>query len=134
MAEFVRVVAWFGAVTTTVIVVLLPAAQVGRVQVTEMLALFVQVQPPLDGVTDTNVTPGGSVSVTVTLFASDGPTLLTLRLYEMAPAALTVAGPVLSISRSAEAFTVVVALDVLLTGTGSVVVEPMVTEFVSEVG
>ncbi len=52
-AVFVIVVAWFGAVTTTVMVVDEPVAQVARVQVTEMLALLLHVQPPLDGVTDT---------------------------------------------------------------------------------
>ena len=52
-ASFVRVVGWFGAVTTMVMVVLAPAAQVARSQVTEMLALLLQVQPPLLGVTET---------------------------------------------------------------------------------
>jgi hypothetical protein len=61
-----------GAVTVTVMTgAVAPAAKAGRVQVTEMLALFVQVHPaPL---AETNVTPAGSVSVTETLAASDGP-------------------------------------------------------------
>ena len=75
MAVLVSVAPWAGAVTTMVSVVVAPVAQVARVQVTEMLPLLVQAQPPLDGVTDTNVTPAGRVSVTVTLLASDGPAL-----------------------------------------------------------
>ena len=44
-AVFVSVVAWAGAVTTIVKVVLDPVFQVARVQVTEMLPLLVQAQP-----------------------------------------------------------------------------------------
>ncbi len=78
-AAFVTVVGWFGAVTTMVIVVLDPAAQVARSQVTVMLPKLLQVQPPLLGVAETNVTPGGRVSVTLTLVASDAPALATSR-------------------------------------------------------
>ncbi len=73
---FVSVVAWAGAVTMIVNVVLDPVFQVARVQVTEMLRLLLQPQPPLDGVTDTKLTPAGSVSVTLTLLAFDGPRLV----------------------------------------------------------
>jgi hypothetical protein len=50
-----------------------PAASEGRVQVTETLPELVQVQPV--PVAETNVTPEGRVSVTVTFAASDGPLL-----------------------------------------------------------
>ncbi len=76
-ALLVSVVAWLGAVTTMVNVVLEPEFQVALVQVTEMLALLLHVQPPLDAFTETNVTPGGSVSVTLTLLAFDGPLFAT---------------------------------------------------------
>ena len=72
---FVRDAGWFGAVTTTVNVVDAPVPQAARLQVTEVFPLLAQVQPPLDGVTDTKVTPAGRVSVTVTFAASEGPLL-----------------------------------------------------------
>ncbi len=75
VALFVSVAPWAGALTTMVSVVVDPVAQVARVQVTEMLRLLLQLQPPLDGVTDTKLTPAGKVSVTFTLLASDGPAL-----------------------------------------------------------
>ncbi len=103
-------------------VVLDPVAHVARVQLTEVLPVLLQLQPPFDGVTDTNVTPAGRVSATLTLLASDGPRLLTLRLYEIVPAALTAAGPVLTTDRSASGVTVVLTLALLLPGTGSTVV------------
>ena len=74
----VRVAALAGAVTTMVKMVEAPLFQLARVQVTEVLPALVQVQPPLDGVTDTNVTPAGRVSVTVTFAASEGPLFETL--------------------------------------------------------
>jgi hypothetical protein len=48
-----------------------PPANVGRVQVTEVLPTFVHVQPV--PAAETNVTPAGNVSATETLAASDGP-------------------------------------------------------------
>ncbi len=72
-AVLVNVVACAGAVTTTVKSVDDPVAHVARVQVIEMLALLLHVQPPLLGVTDPNVTPAGNVSSSETLAASDGP-------------------------------------------------------------
>src|SRR5450631_343080 len=73
-AVLVSVVACAGAVTTTVMVgAVAPAASAGRVQVTETLPVFVQVQPV--PVVDTKVTPAGRVSVTETEAASDGPLL-----------------------------------------------------------
>ncbi len=74
---FEIVVACAGAVTTMVMVVLAPVAQVARVHDTETLPVLLQVQPPLLGLTETNVTPAGNVSVTVTLAASEGPLLAT---------------------------------------------------------
>ena len=78
-ALLVSVVGWFGAVTTMVIVVLAPAAQVARSQVTVMLPKLLHVQPPLLVLTETNETPVGRVSVTETLVASEGPVLATSR-------------------------------------------------------
>ena len=76
VAVLVRVVPWAGAVTTMVKVVEEPVAQAARVQVTEVLPALVQVQPPLEALTLTKVTPAGRVSVTVTFAAFDGPLLL----------------------------------------------------------
>ena len=56
-------------------VVAAPAFQVALVQVTETLPVLLQVQPPLDALTLTKVTPAGRVSVTVTFAASEGPLL-----------------------------------------------------------
>ena len=75
-AVLVRVEAFAGAVTTMVKVVEEPVAQAARVQVTEVLPALVQVQPPLEALTLTKVTPAGRVSVTVTFAAFDGPLLL----------------------------------------------------------
>ena len=77
VALFVIEPPWLGAVTLMVNVVEEPDAQVARVQVTEALPALVQVQPPLEALTDTNVTPAGRVSVTETLAAADGPLLDT---------------------------------------------------------
>ena len=79
LATLSRVAGWFGAVTTMVMVVVEPALQVARSQVTEMLALLLQLQPPLLGLTETKVTPVGRVSVTLTFCAFDGPLLVTSR-------------------------------------------------------
>ena len=67
---------WAGAVTTMVNVVEEPVAQAARVQVTEVLPALLQVQPPLEALTLTKVTPAGRVSVKVTFAASEGPLLL----------------------------------------------------------
>ena len=74
---FVNVPACAGAVTTTVMGALAPAARSARVQVTDVFATFVHTQPVPTA--DTKVTPAGSVSVTETLAASDGPALATAR-------------------------------------------------------
>ena len=55
-----------------------PLARVARVHVTETLPVFVHAQPP--PAADTKVTPAGSVSVTLTDAASDGPAFCTTRL------------------------------------------------------
>jgi len=62
-------------VTTMVTVALLPLASDPRVQVTVLVPL----QAPWLADAETNVTPAGSVSVTVTPEAEDGPLLLTVR-------------------------------------------------------
>ena len=54
-----------------------PEASVGRVQDTDVLPVLEQVHPvPL---AETNVTPAGRVSVTLTAAASDGPPLAATR-------------------------------------------------------
>src|SRR4051794_9329924 len=129
LAVLVRLAAWFGAVTTTVMAgAVTPVATAGRVQATETLPVLVQVQPV--PVADTNTTPAGSVSDTVTLAASDGPSFTTDTEYDSAPAAVTVGGPVLVIARSAEAVTLVLAAAVLLPRFGSAVVDDTDAEFV----
>jgi hypothetical protein len=121
-----------GAVTTTVTVgPVVPVVRVGRVQVTETLPVFAHVQPV--PAADTKVTPTGKVSVTVTFEASDGPLFAATREYVTEPAAVTVAGPVLVIDRSADAVTVVVDSEVLFAPTGSLVAADTVAEFVSVV-
>ena len=77
VTSFVKVPACAGAVTTTVIGAVAPAARSARVQVTEVFATFVHDQPV--PVADTNVTPNGSASTTDTFAASDGPALATAR-------------------------------------------------------
>ena len=74
---FVNVPAWAGAVTTTEIGAVAPAARSARVHVTEVFATFVHTQPA--PVAETNVTPAGNVSTTDTFAASEGPALATVR-------------------------------------------------------
>ena len=105
-----------------------PVARVGLVQVTETLPTWVQTQPV--PVAETKVTPAGRVSATDSEAASDGPLLLTTREYETEPPATTVAGPVFTIARSADAVTPVVVDVVLLAGTGSAVVDEIDAVFV----
>ena len=61
-------------VTVMVTVALSPLARLPRLQVTGAVPL----QVPWLGVAEPNVTPLGSVSVTVTMVASDGPSLVTV--------------------------------------------------------
>ena len=71
-AEFERVAPWAGAVTEIVMVEVVLAARLAVVQVT--VAVPLQLQPvPL---ALTNVTPAGSVSLTLTVDAVSGPALL----------------------------------------------------------
>ena len=73
-----NVVATLGAVTTTVTGgAEVPLANVATVQLTDTLPALVHVHPAPTA--DTNVTPAGSVSVTKTAVASDGPALATAR-------------------------------------------------------
>src|SRR5262249_10074058 len=121
LTVLLRLPAWFGAVTVTVMPGRVPrVASAPLVHVTHTLPVFEQAQPV--PVADTNVTPAGRVSVTVRLAASDGPSFDTVRLYATEPAATTVAGPVFAMARLAEAVTVVVAVAVLFAALGSAVV------------
>ncbi len=121
-AVFVIVVGWPGAVTTMVKAVDDPVFQAARVHDTETLPVLLHVQPPLLGLTETNVTPAGSVSVTLTLAASDGPRFCAVTVYVTLLPATTVAGPVLVTARSADGVTFVVAFAELFPATGSEVV------------
>jgi hypothetical protein len=79
LAVLLKLPAWFGALTVTVITgAVAPAASAARVHVTDTLPVFEHDQPV--PVADTNVTPAGSVSVTVRFAASDGPAFDTVRL------------------------------------------------------
>jgi hypothetical protein len=132
-AVLVSDAAWAGAVTTTVMLgAVAPATSAGRVQLTDTLPVFVQVQPV--PVADTNVTPAGSVSVTARPLASEGPLLTTTSEYDTPPPAVTEAGPALVIARSAEAATPVETDEVLFVGSGSLVVLAMLAVFVRLVG
>src|SRR5450631_41206 len=127
------VVATPGAVTTTVIGDAdVPLARVGTVQVTETFPAFVHVHPA--PVADTKATPGGSASVTVAAVASDGPALATARVYVTDAPTTTLAGPVLTIDRSAAGPTLVEAVEVLFAGLGSAVAEDTVAMFDSVTG
>ena len=120
-AVFDRLPACAGAVTTTVTSgAVVPVASTARVHVTDTLPVFVHTHPA--PAADTNVTPAGSVSVTDTFAASDGPLSTTDSVYVTFEPAATVAGPVFVIARSALAVTVVLTVELLLAGTGSAVV------------
>lgn len=76
VARFVRVAPWAGAVTTIVMVgAVAPVASAGLVQVTDTFPELVQTHPV--PVAETNVTPAGSVSVTDSVAAFDGPAFAT---------------------------------------------------------
>jgi hypothetical protein len=116
-----------GAVTVTVTLLTWPLASVPRLQLTTPLLLA---PPPL---ALTNVTPKGSVSVTTTLLALDGPKFVTDIVYTRLLVAGTLAAPVLPEPTSAAGVTVVmtgaVTLFVLL---GSTVGELTLATLVSE--
>ena len=131
LAVLLRLEAWFGAVTVTVISgAEAPVASAGRVQVTDTLPVFEQAQPVPAALT--KVTPAGSVSVTVRPAASDGPLFVTVNEYATEDPATTVAGPVLAIARSAEAVTPVVTDEELLAAFGSAVVAATLAVLVSD--
>ena len=80
---------------------------------------------------DTNVTPAGVGSATTTNCASVGPAFATVSTYEMVSPGLATAWPSFVIARSADAaFTTVVAVAVLLPGSGSLVAAPTVAVLV----
>src|SRR6185436_10076426 len=71
---------------------------------------------PLFCVIETSVRSGGSVSVSETLVASDGPLFVTVIVYETFAPAVAVPGPLFDTPRSALGVTVVVALSLLFDG------------------
>jgi hypothetical protein len=116
-----------GAVTVTVTLLTWPLASVPNVQFTTPLLLA---PPPL---ALTNVTPNGSVSVTTTLLALEGPKFVTDIVYTKLLAARTDAEPVLPIATSAIGVTVVMTSRVtLLVLFGSPVGELTLAVLVSE--
>jgi hypothetical protein len=82
-------------------------AEILTVMVSEVLAPFakfpmVHVPPAVHGIELVkNVVPPGSVSVTTTLVASEGPLLVTLREYVSCPPATAEPGAVFVMARSA---------------------------------
>jgi hypothetical protein len=127
-AVFDNVPATTGAVTATVIVgAVAPVTSNARVHVTDTFPLFAHAHPAPDA--DTNVTPAGNVSTTDTAAASDGPLSDTTRVYATDPPATTLAGPDFTTARSADAVTVVLAVEVLFPGTGSAVADDTDAEF-----
>ncbi len=78
---------------------------------------------PAGDVSETNVVPPGSVSLSVTLSASLGPPFVTLTLYVVLLPATTVAGPLFVTARSAEVVTVAELFALLLPGFESLVDE-----------
>ncbi len=74
---------------------------------------------PWSGVAETSVRPAGSVSVTLTFVATDGPLFLTTTVQVIVPPATAVAGPCLVTSRSLDGPTSVVAVAVLSVGSPS---------------
>ena len=85
--------------------------------------------PP--GFADTKLIPVGTESITVTLVASSGPTLVMDRTYSMVSPASALGGPVLVTERSATTSIAVVTIDRLLLETGSRVVVLARATFVS---
>jgi hypothetical protein len=131
LAVLLKLPAWFGAVTVTVITGAdAPVARAARVQVTDTLPVFEHAQPVPDA--DTNVTPAGKVSVTVRFAASDGPVFDTVNEYATEDPATTEAGPVLAIARSALAVTPVVTEEELFAAFGSAVVLATLAVFVND--
>jgi hypothetical protein len=106
---------------TVIVGAVAPVARVGLVQVTETFPEFEHAHPVPAALT--KLIPAGSVSVTETADASDGPLSTTTSEYATDPPAATVAGPVLVIARSADGVTVVDAVEELLPATGSLVAD-----------
>ena len=128
----VSVAACAGAVTTTVIVgAVAPVASAGRVQVTDTLPTFVHVQPGAGRGHEGDTRPAACPPPTRSPRRTDRrwpPRASSVT----EPAAVTVAGPVLTIDRSADAVTVVVTDEVLFAGIGSAVGDDTVAVFVSD--
>src|SRR5262245_43799952 len=90
-----------------------PGASVPRLQGKGVLQA-----PPFE----TNVTPGGAGSVTITPVAVEGPALVMVMVNDTGlPAVISPGGPTLSATRSADAKISVVSVLLLLPGSGSVV-------------
>src|SRR5215831_20453520 len=92
----------FDARTTSVKVCDVPAASVAIVG--QVTTFIVRLPPP---VALTNVTPAGSVSLTTTFAALDGPLFVTVRVYVRLVPAVTRSGPSLMMATSATAVTFV---------------------------
>jgi hypothetical protein len=87
----------------------------------EHVTVVVPLQVPCDEEADTNVTPAGKISVTMTPVALLGPLLVTVIVYvNVLPTTTGSGASVLEIDRSAAALTVVVVVELLLLMFGSV--------------
>jgi len=124
VAAFERVPACAGASAVIVIVEDVPLASEARVHVTSWpVALHAQPVP----VAEPNVTPAGSVSVTLRFVAVLAPLFVMTSEYVSEPVAITGFGATLElIATSARGVTVVVAEPVLSAGEGSFVAAPIV--------
>src|SRR5579862_7784137 len=115
--------------TRRTIVALAPAPNSPRWHIRTALQLHL----PCDGEADTKVSPAGNGSRTTTPSASDGPALLTVKVYVALFPASAVGGPCLTRLRSAESSTAVVTLAVLLSGLGSPVADVTLAVLVNPV-
>lgn len=115
--------------TTSVTVALAPFASAPRLQVTTPAA---SEHEPTDGVAETYEVPAGTVSLTVTAAALEGPAFATVIVYVTLLPAMTGSGEsAFVIERSADGLTVVPWVDELFVLSGSVT--PDETETVFEI-
>src|SRR5512146_2260185 len=95
---FVKTTPSLGAFTVTVIMLLAPALNSGRVQLTDP-PTSTHVHVPL--LAETYEVPGGRASTTFTFTASDGPLFVIASVYVMRAPAFTVPDAALAMARSA---------------------------------
>jgi hypothetical protein len=113
----------------------LPAATLGAVKEMVLpLLTSVKVSGPLDCISETRVRPAGSVSLSVTRLALEGPAFVTVRVYVTgAPAVTGTVFAWLTCRLAVLAPAVMVTLAELLLGLGSFVAAVATTRFVRDV-